>query len=136
MAIAFVPPGVEAVVGDGVFDGAVGFMHVRAVGIAAQADIGTDVAVVTRDLFWHDVPELKLPDARRIDDKAADRERDQAGDRRRMLSFLILAADFADAQGQFGLNSVEQRRFADAALAGDDAFFPRDEPPQRSDALP
>src|SRR4051812_30406007 len=45
VAIAFIAAGVEAAVGDRVFDGAVGFVRVRAIGIAAQADVGADVTV-------------------------------------------------------------------------------------------
>ena len=66
--------------------------------------------------FRDDVPQLKLPDARRIDDPAAEFETDQLGGRRRVPAFLVHFADRADAQRQFRLNRVQQRRLADAAL--------------------
>src|SRR3954451_1025071 len=56
MTITFVPPGVEAPVGDGVFDGAVRFVRVRAVGKAAEAHVGADIAIEAGHLFGHDVP--------------------------------------------------------------------------------
>src|SRR5262245_18708838 len=99
MAIAFVPPCVEHAVGDGVFDGAGGLVRVGAVGKAAEADVGADVAIITGDLLWHDVPELKLPDPGRIDHEAAYPQRNQPGHCRRVLALFVLSADLADAEG-------------------------------------
>ena len=81
MAIALVAAGVEPAVGDGVFDGAVGFVRVGAVGKAAEADVGADVAVEAGDFFGDDVPELELADAGRIDDEAADVPAESGGRR-------------------------------------------------------
>src|SRR5262245_11037295 len=97
VAIALVPPGIEAAIGDGVFHGALGLVSMRAVGIAAVTDVGADIAVVAGDFFGHDVPKLKLSNARRIDDEAAHRQRNQAGDGGRVLALLILATDLGDA---------------------------------------
>src|SRR4051794_37954515 len=77
VTIALVPPSVEAAIGDGVFDGAVRFVCVRAVGKAAETDVGTDVAIKSGDFFGDDVPQAKLADARRIDDEATDFQRNQ-----------------------------------------------------------
>ena len=71
VAKALVAAGVEQVVGHGVFDGAVGFVRVRAVGKAAAADVRADVAIEAGDFFGDHVPQLELPDAGRIDDEAA-----------------------------------------------------------------
>src|SRR5436190_567671 len=126
VAKAFIPPRIQSVVGDGVFDGAIGLVRVGAVGEAAKADVGPNVAIEAGDFFGHDVPKLKLPDAGRIDDEAADFERNQAGDRGGVFAFFVLAADFADAKGEFWLDGVEERRFSHAALSGDNAFLADD----------
>ena len=68
MAVAFVTPHVEAPVGHGVFDGAVFFVAVGAIGEIAAAHVGADVSKVTGDFFGDYVPKLELANARRIDD--------------------------------------------------------------------
>jgi len=45
MAVAFIPPLVDAAVGHGVFDRAIGLVRVSAIGEAAAADVGPHVAV-------------------------------------------------------------------------------------------
>ena len=114
---------VESGVRDGVFHGALLFVNVRAIGVAAQVDVGADVAEETRDLDWDHVPQLELANARRIDDKPSQAERDQARGGGRVPSLLAIGADFVHFQVQALFDRVQQRRFADAALSCNHAFL-------------
>jgi hypothetical protein len=51
MAVAFIPPDVQAIIGDGVFDCTIGFVRVSAIGKTAVADIRPDVAIQGGDFF-------------------------------------------------------------------------------------
>ena len=126
VAVAFVAARVEAAVGHGVFHGAAGFVRVRAVGKFAAAYIGPQIAHPAANLFRHHVPKLKLPNARRVDDITAGRQRNQFGGRGRVPTFLRFGADRGNAQVQFRLDRVQQRGFSDAALPNDDARSPTD----------
>ena len=77
-------------------------MGVGTIGKAAQADVRAEVAVQASDFFRNDVPQLKLADARSIDNVAADFQRDQASDRCSVFALLILTADGGDAEASSG----------------------------------
>ena len=65
---------------------------------------------------------MKLANAGRVDDVAAERERDEHGGRRRVAALLRFHADGLHAQCEVRLDCIQERRLADAALAADDAF--------------
>src|SRR5436305_9987801 len=97
VAVALVPPRVEATVGDGVLHRAVGLVCVRTVWKATTTHIWPDISIVASYFLRHDVPKLKLANARRIDNEAADPQRNQSGHGRRVLPFLVLATHFTNA---------------------------------------
>src|SRR6516225_3083309 len=94
-------------------------MRVRAVGIAAQVNRRAKLGEEAFQLFGQDVPEPELPDARSIDDPAAEIQTQELRGGGGVFAFLRGFADFADLQAQAGLDGIEQRRFAHAALAGE-----------------
>ena len=70
-AVAFVAAGIHVAVGHGVFHGAFGFVGVGAVGIAAPADERAQIAKISGHFRRHDIPQLKLSHAGRVDHIAA-----------------------------------------------------------------
>ena len=68
---------------DGVLDGAVGLVGVRAVGELAEGDVGAELDEVALDLAGLDAPELELAEAGGVDDVAA---RSRGGSARRWWS--------------------------------------------------
>jgi len=72
--VTFITACVDPAVGNCVFYGAIVFVRVRAIGEAAAAYIGSQLAEEAGDLFGNHVPELELADARRVDDVAAEGE--------------------------------------------------------------
>ena len=71
---------------DGVLDGAVGLVGVRAVGEPAEGDVGAELDEVALELARDDAPELELAEARGVDDVTAGVEPDQLGGGRRVLA--------------------------------------------------
>src|ERR1051326_5050612 len=93
---------------DRAFDRATVFVRMRAVRIGTEMHEGVKLQKITFNFFGNDVPQLKLPDSRRVDDPAAHLQFDQLSRGRRMLALLIDIADFANAKPELGLNYVEQ----------------------------
>ncbi len=120
--VAFVAPGVDPAIGHGIFHCTMVFVRVGAIGKAAAAYVGSQFAEVTGDFFRDHVPKLKLANAGRVDDVAAERQRDELGGCGRVAPLLGFFAHRLYAQCQARLDCVQQRRLADAALARDHAF--------------
>ena len=80
-----------------------------AVGIAAEVDVGAQIAVVAGDLLGNHVPQLKLADAGRIHHVPTRGQRNQPGGSGGVLSLLILFANFPHLQPQAELDRVEKR---------------------------
>src|SRR5262249_55674722 len=82
--------------------------------------------------------ELELADARRIDDPpaAGHVEADQLGRDGGVRSLLGDVGDVADAAVEPGLDRIQERRLADARLAGEDAPSPGEALAQELDPLP
>ena len=117
LEVALVAAGVDLAPVDGVLDGAVGLVDVRAVGELAVRDVGPELDEVGLDLARLDVPELELAEARGVDDVAARLEPDQLGGGGGVLPLGGPVGDLADPEVQARLDRVEQRALADAALA-------------------
>ena len=83
LEVALEPAGVDLAPVDGVLDGAVGLVGVRAVGELAEGDVGAELDEVALELAGLDAPELELAEARGVDDVAA---RVRAGSARRWWS--------------------------------------------------
>ena len=79
VTITLVTPRVEPAVGHGILDRTIRFVRVSAVRKAALADEGANVAVVAGHFLTHHVPQLKLANARRVDDVTAAGQRQQVG---------------------------------------------------------
>ena len=112
---------------DGVLDGAVGFVGVRAVGELAEGDVGAELDEVALELAGVDAPELELAEARGVDDVTRPIRADQLGGGGRVLALEGPVGDLADPEVQAGLDRVQERALADAALAregGDAAARP------------
>src|SRR3954451_14878677 len=97
--------------------------------------VGPELDEEALHLCRNDVPQFKLTNARRIDDPAAEVELDQLRRRSSVPALLVDVADGADAQAEVGLDDVEERRFAHAALAGDDTLPILEDGAQAIDAL-
>ena len=93
-------------VGYGVFDGTLGFVRVGAVGKTAKTDVGANVAIQGGHLLRDDVPELKLADARGVDDVAAKTERPESGGGGRVTALLGIGTDRANANVQVVIDGV------------------------------
>ncbi len=102
---------------DGVLDGALGFVGVRAVGELAEGDIGAELDEVAFEGGGIDAPEFELAEAGGVDDVAAGVEADQLGGGGGVLALGGPVGDLADAEVQARLDRVQKRALADAALA-------------------
>ena len=67
MTVAFVAAFVDSAICNGVFHGTFVFVGMRAVWIAAKADVGSNVTEEAGDLFSDDVPKLELAYPWRVD---------------------------------------------------------------------
>ena len=110
LAITFITSCIESAIGDGVLYGAATFVSVRAIGELAQVYVATQIAKEPGDFLWNDIPQLKLPDAGGVDDKAAHVQRNELCGGCGVFSFLRFAADRVHSQLQVGFNRVQQRR--------------------------
>ena len=119
---------------DGRFDSALRFVRMRTVRKVAFRDERTKLAEVPFHFFGASVVKLELSNAGRIDDPAAEREANEFGRRRRVHSLVIDLTHFAHAQTQSGFEDVEERRFPDAGLPGDDARLSIQQFPEPLDA--
>ena len=134
-AVTLVPSRVDLSIGYGPLDGTLIFVSMTAVGKTALVNERPDVAKVPGDLFRDDVPQLHLPDARRVDQVtfsiqrllrivfaffigilSRDRKWNQLSRRCRVASFLIFRADGADSQLQTRFDRVEDRALSYATL--------------------
>src|SRR5262245_33714361 len=105
---------------NGPFDGAVLLVRVGAIGEAAQGHEWPKLREEALHFLRQQVPQLKLANARRIDHPAAEVQLDQLRRRGRVPALLCRFTDLADTQPQVRLHRIEQRRFANTALAGED----------------
>ena len=104
--VALVSPGVDPTISNSVFDRTIGLVRVCAVGEAATAYIRAQLAEEAGDLFGDHVPKLKLADAWRVDDVAAERERDKLCGRGCMATLLRFLAYGLHAQMEIWLDGV------------------------------
>src|SRR6185369_11630240 len=100
-------------------DGTVVLVQMRAAGKAAAGDEGMELREVAVKFLRDDTPKVKLADARRVDDPAAEFEFDEFGSRRGVPPLLVHLADFADLQPQSRLDCIQQRGLADTTLPSD-----------------
>ena len=59
VTVAFVASCIDATIGDGVFDGTVRFMRVRATGKATETHVRAQVAIVACNFFGRHIPEFE-----------------------------------------------------------------------------
>src|SRR5439155_1603704 len=116
-----------------VLDGAALLVRVRAVRKTAQGHVRAKLDEEAFRLLGPHIPQFELANPRRINDPAAEIETDQLRRRRRVLALLVDVRDLAHAQAELRLDSVEERRLADARLPGDDALAVFQHVPQAFD---
>ena len=88
VAIAFVAPGIDDAIGDGILNGAVGFVGMSAVGKLASAFERSEFRIESGKFVGRDIPQLELANAWRVDDEPAERKGPKLG-RRRCVSPLL-----------------------------------------------
>ncbi len=106
---------------DGLPDGTVVLMRVRAVGELAVRDMVDELLEEGLQLVPADRREIERSHARRVHHVSAHIKPEQAGGGRGVPTFGDLLDDIADLELQAGLDAVEQGTLADTTLAGDDA---------------
>ena len=99
MHIAVVAARVDASVGDRVEYGAVHFVNVSAIGKSTVTDVRSNVSEQTANLGRGNVPQLQLPNARRVDQIAASGQWDQLRRGGGVLTFHVLLTNALHAQG-------------------------------------
>ncbi len=114
LAITLIASNIEFSVGDCPFDGAIVFMRVGAVRKLAAVDEGANIAEVTDDFCGNHVPQLELPDSRRVDEMPATRQRNQNRRGCRVFAFLVFRTDVTDTELKPRFDRVENRRLANS----------------------
>ena len=125
LAVAVVPTHVEQSVGHRVFDSADLFVGVGTVRKFAAVDKGADVSEHARDLCWDYIPQLKLTDARCVDDVTTSIKRNQFGRRGCVPALIVFTTDVSDTKRKSRLDRVQNRGLAHATLSRDDAVLSR-----------
>lgn len=119
--VAVVASRIESAVSDGIFDGAIVFVLMGAVGISAVGGEGSDIAKQSCEFFGDDIPQLELAYTGCIDECSAVGQIEPLRSGGGMFSFLVVLADFLDWLVESEFDRIEDGGFADAALSDDDA---------------
>ena len=102
----------------------------------AAVDKGTDVSEHACDLCRDYIPQLKLADARRVDDVTTSIKRNQFGRGGCVSALIVFTTDVSDAKRKSRLDRVQNRGLAHATLSRDDAVLSRHDLFQQVHPLP
>src|SRR4051812_35718507 len=128
--VALISAGVDLAPVEGLLDGAAGLVGVGAVGEPAVRDVGAELEEVALELAGDHPPELELAEPGGVDHVAPQVHPDQLGGRRRVLALGGPVGDLAHLEVEPGLDCVQQRALAHAALPRDGGDPPGQELPQ------
>jgi hypothetical protein len=117
--VALVPPCMDLTPVDGVLDRATRLVGVGAIGEAAEWDIGAKLDEVALQLAGNHAPELELAEAWSIDHVTPGLHPDQLGGGGGVFAFLGPVGNLSNLEVQAGLDDVQERALAHAALPRD-----------------